>query len=93
MRNVFIAVALVAILAALACASSGGPPPPPFYRPTVSLRDVKVGGVGITGGSVDVMLNVYNPNVYDLETPRVSYRGVVQCYPAASDEPFLLQRP
>lgn len=83
MRNVFIAVALVAILAALACASSGGPPPPPFYRPTVSLRDVKVGGVGITGGSVDVMLNVYNPNVYDLETPRVSYRVYVDSLPIA----------
>ena len=83
MRRVFIVVALVAILAALACASSGGPPPPPFYRPTVSLRDVKLGGVGITGGSVDVVLNVYNPNAYGLETPRVRYRVYIDAEPIA----------
>ena len=83
MRRV-IAVAAIGVAAAtLACASTGGPPPPPFYRPSVSLRDVKMGGVGITGGSLDVLLNVYNPNTYGLEQPRVRYRVYVDTLPVA----------
>jgi LEA14-like dessication related protein len=83
MRKVVVVGAVTATAAALACASSGGPPPPPFYRPNVSLRDVKLGGVGISGGAVQLVLSVYNPNLYQLESPRVRYRVYVDSVPLA----------
>jgi LEA14-like dessication related protein len=78
-------VVVFAAAAAISCASGGGSrnPPPPFYRPNVSLRDVKLGGVGLTGGSLDVLINVYNPNAYELATPRVAYRVYVDSLPIA----------
>jgi LEA14-like dessication related protein len=83
MRNL-IAVALLAGTTTIACRSGGGGVPrPPFYRPNVSLRDVKLGGVGLTGGSLEVLINVYNPNGYELATPRVAYRVYVDSVPLA----------
>lgn len=46
----------------------------PFDQPEVALRDMRVRGVGILGGALDVEMRVYNPNAYDLEAPRVNYR-------------------
>ena len=82
MRRLTTAAALASILVAAACSSGGNGngvavPPVPFYSPTVGLRDVKMGSVGILGGSMDVVLNVYNPNDYTLVAPRVSYRVMV----------------
>ena len=45
-----------------------------FENPVVNLRDVKVRGVGLTGGSLDVLLSVYNPNHYRLDATRLTYR-------------------
>src|SRR5512146_3039542 len=45
-----------------------------FKDPVVHLRDVKVRGVGLTGGSLDVLLSVYNPNHYRLDATRLTYR-------------------
>jgi LEA14-like dessication related protein len=45
-----------------------------FQNPVVQLRDVRVRGVGLTGGSLDVLLNVYNPNHYRLDATRLTYR-------------------
>ena len=45
-----------------------------FQQPVVNLRDVKVRGIGITGGSLDVLLSVYNPNHYRLDATRLTYR-------------------
>jgi LEA14-like dessication related protein len=61
------------------CGSSGGShtsnePPIPFDQPQVSLRDVRLRGVGLLGGALDVEMRVYNPNDYALESPRVNYR-------------------
>ena len=79
-----IAVAALLVATSLGCASGGGGAPrPAFYRPNVSLRDVKVGGVGLTGGSLEVLINVYNPNGYELATPRVAYRVYVDSVPLA----------
>jgi LEA14-like dessication related protein len=70
---------VAATLALAACgggskAPSGPPPAPiPFTRPVVTLSDVKMDGVGITGGSVLIVMRVYNPNDYGLEQPRVTY--------------------
>lgn len=42
-----------------------------FERPTVDLAAVEVTGIGLTGGSLNLVLAVYNPNRYDLRTARV----------------------
>ncbi len=60
------AVALVA-----GCASIGRAT---FAEPTVQLRDVRVVGLGLEGGNVDVVLSVYNPNRFSLDATRMTYR-------------------
>jgi LEA14-like dessication related protein len=45
-----------------------------FENPVVHLRDVRVRGVGLTGGSLDVLLSVYNPNHYRLDATRLTYK-------------------
>jgi LEA14-like dessication related protein len=45
-----------------------------FQEPVVSVRDVRLNGLGIAGGSVDVALNVYNPNNFRLDATRLTYR-------------------
>jgi LEA14-like dessication related protein len=45
-----------------------------FREPVVSVRDVRLHGLGLTGGSVDVALNVYNPNNYRLDATRITYQ-------------------
>lgn len=69
---------VAAALALVACGGSNAPagPPPapiPFSRPVVALRDVRMDGVGMTGGSVLIVMRVYNPNDYGLAQPRVTY--------------------
>lgn len=48
-----------------------------FREPSVTLRDVRVVGLGISGGELDVVLGVYNPNNYRLDTSRMTYRVFV----------------
>ena len=73
---------LTATLFALtaACGSSApGPyvPPVPFDEPIVAIRDVRLAGAGLTGGSMDIVVSVYNPNDYPVHTPRLSYHLLV----------------
>jgi LEA14-like dessication related protein len=62
------AIALTAVLAG--CASLGRAS---FKEPVVTLREVTVTGLGLTGGSVDVVLSVYNPNGYKLDALKMTY--------------------
>jgi len=71
MRKFAIALAASAAVAGAACSALGRQA---FKQPVVNLRDVKVRGLGITGGNLDVMLNVYNPNHYRLDATRLTYR-------------------
>jgi LEA14-like dessication related protein len=48
-----------------------------FQNPIVNLRDVKVQGLGVTGGQLEVQLSVYNPNNYRLDASRLTYRVFV----------------
>jgi LEA14-like dessication related protein len=48
-----------------------------FQQPVVHLQDVKVNGVGLTGGNLDVKLSVYNPNGYRLDATRMTYNVLV----------------
>jgi LEA14-like dessication related protein len=47
----------------------------------VTFRNVEVKGIGLSGGTMDVLLSVYNPNGYRLEATRVSYRLMVDSVP------------
>ena len=40
----------------------------------VNLKDVKIRGIGLNGGSLDVLLSVYNPNGYRLDATRLTYK-------------------
>lgn len=65
---------VAAVMAATAVAACGGLGRQAFAEPVVTLRDVKLTGLGLTGGSLDVVLNVYNPNNYRLDASRMTYR-------------------
>ena len=45
-----------------------------FAEPVVTLRDVQIRGLGLTGGSIDVRLGVYNPNNFRLDAGRMTYQ-------------------
>ncbi len=64
-------IATAAVVAVSACASLGKAG---FAEPTVNLRDVNVTALGLSGGSVDVVLSVYNPNGYRLDATKLTYR-------------------
>ncbi len=71
MRRVALVVAVSAAMAGGACSAIGRAA---FQQPVVSLRDVRIRGLGLTGGSLDVILSVYNPNHYRLDATRLTYR-------------------
>ena len=48
-----------------------------FQNPVVNLRDVRVLGLGTSGGQLEVQLGVYNPNSYRLDATRMTYRVFV----------------
>lgn len=70
-----IAVAALAGLALAGCATLGlgG-----FKEPIVHFNDAKIRGLGLSGGSMDVVLSVYNPNGFDLNATRLTYRVLVE---------------
>ena len=62
---------LALVLVAAACSALGRQA---FQDPIVNLRDVKVLGLGTTGGQLEVALGVYNPNAFRLDATRLNYR-------------------
>ena len=73
MRKLVGVMAVTAALAAIGvgCSALGHAG---FENPVVHLRDVRVRGIGLNGGSLDVLLNVYNPNHYRLDATRLTYK-------------------
>ena len=49
-----------------------------FREPIVHFNDAKIRGLGLSGGSVDVVLSFYNPNRFDLNATRLTYRLMVE---------------
>ncbi len=45
-----------------------------FKEPDVTLREFTITGLGLTGGSVDVVLQVHNPNGYKLDALKMTYQ-------------------
>ena len=70
MKRLAMVTAVATIVGAAACSNLGSAS---FQQPVVTLKDVRVRGVGITGGSLDVLLNVYNPNRYRLDATQLAY--------------------
>ena len=70
MRKRLFVLAASAALAAAGCTMLGHAA---FKDPVVHLRDVRIRGVGVTGGQLDVLLSVYNPNHYRLDATKVTY--------------------
>ena len=52
-----------------------------FQEPVVTYRDAQVTGLGMTGGSVEVVLSVYNPNGFRLDATQLTYRINVDSVP------------
>ena len=48
-----------------------------FKEPIVSFKDLRVRGLGLSGGSLDAYLNIYNPNGFRLDATRLSYTVTV----------------
>jgi LEA14-like dessication related protein len=74
-RMTKLAAAAMAVFAIAGCASLGAIGG--FREPVVSFKDLRVRGLGLTGGSLDAYLNVYNPNGFRLDATRLSYRVLV----------------
>jgi LEA14-like dessication related protein len=74
MRRLMLGAATAAIAITAACSALGRQA---FKEPIVRLQDVRVNGVGLTGGNLDVRLSVHNPNGYRLDATRMSYNVIV----------------
>jgi LEA14-like dessication related protein len=73
-RRTRFAAALLAVVAVAGCASLGlgG-----FKQPIVNFKDLRVRGLGLTGGSIDAYINVYNPNGFNVDATRLTYKVTV----------------
>ena len=74
MRGAVAAVVALAVMAAGACATLGRSV---FNEPVVTFKNLRVNGLGLDGGSLDVILSVYNPNGFKLDATRLTYRLMV----------------
>jgi LEA14-like dessication related protein len=74
MRRLVLGAAAAAIAVTAGCSALGRQA---FQQPVVQLKDVAVQGVGLTGGTVAVKLNVFNPNRYRLDATRLTYNVLV----------------
>lgn len=82
-RRVVLFVAAVALLGGSACQTLGRAM---FEEPVVKFRDLRVRGLGATGGALDVELSIYNPNNYSLNAKRFTYRLLVDSTEIANGE-------
>ena len=73
----------VLLVGSAACASMGRAS---FANPIVELKDVKVRGIGMKGGTLDVVLDVYNPNGYRLDTSGFTYTLFIDTSNVASGQ-------
>jgi len=78
MRKVVLLAAAAAMVTGSACASLGRRM---FEEPVVTFKEVKLNGLGLSGGDLDVVLSVYNPNNFQLKATRLTYRLMVDTLP------------
>ncbi len=58
----------VAAVTCLSCATLGRLS---FTEPNVALQEIAVTGIGLTGGTFDLVFDVYNPNDYRIRSTRL----------------------
>jgi LEA14-like dessication related protein len=58
-------------------------------QPEIELTDVKLGGIGLRGGTIVAELEIKNPNSFDLETNSISYDLKVSDRDANNNERWL----
>lgn len=90
-KGMALAAAAVAFAATTACSTLGRQA---FADPVVTLKNVQVASLGLTGGNLNVILSVYNPNGYRLDATRLTYRLLVDSTPLANgvmDNRFTVQ--
>lgn len=75
MRRTLLTLAVSAVAVTVAACSALGRQV--FRQPVVTLQDVRVTGLGLTGGSLDVLLDVENPNGFRLDATRLTYDVLV----------------
>jgi LEA14-like dessication related protein len=75
--------AVFVLIALSACASMGRSV---FATPIVELRDVRMKAIGLQGGSMDIILDVMNPNDYRLDATRLTYNLFVDTMRVAFGE-------
>lgn len=61
--------ALTAVVAAASCATLRSALT--FLEPQVALQEINVTGLSLTGGTMDLVFDVYNPNTYRLRSTRL----------------------
>ena len=74
MRRLVLGGVAAAAMAVAGCSAIGKQA---FQQPIVHLQDVRVNGLGLNGGNLDVKLSVYNPNGYRMDATRMSYNVLV----------------
>jgi len=74
---------LLAATVASGCATLGRAA---FKEPIITLREVAITGLGISGGNVDVVLSIYNPNSFNLDALGMTYRLDVDSVPLGSGQ-------
>jgi LEA14-like dessication related protein len=74
-------VVVAAASLATACASLGRAS---FREPVVTYRNAVVTGLGLSGGSLDVVLGMYNPNNFRLDGTSVTYHVSIDSVPFGS---------
>jgi LEA14-like dessication related protein len=64
-----LAAGLVLVLSGARCSNLSGA----FEKPELQFRGLRVKSIGLNGASIDVVVDVYNPNSYRLGIDRFSY--------------------
>ena len=82
MRKVVLSVMVAASVAT--SAGCGALMQRAFREPEVNFRRLSISGLGLTGGALEVVLGVYNPNGYNLDATRLTYNLVLDTIPFAS---------
>ena len=78
MRKLLLVATVAAAIGTTGCASLGKKA---FAEPKVTFQEMRLNGLGLTGGSLDVVLNVENPNGYRLDATRMTYKLFIDTIP------------
>lgn len=57
-----------------------------FASPIVNVTDVRVRNIGLQGGTIDVVLEIQNPNEYRIDAEKISYNFFVDTTKIVSGE-------